>query len=184
MCIVRREVQADVLVDRLVAAGFASQDVSVLLPSRRASTHFAEQHRTRAPGASAEGIGAGGLVGGALGLLAGLGALAIPGLGPLVAAGPLAVGLGSAATVATVGGLAGHLVGMGIPEIEAKLYERKLQGGDIVVSVQTEGRRERRRAEETFRGVLADDIVSASDERDADPAASRRDGAPAPGSRR
>jgi len=159
-CIAKSELQAIDIVDGLKGSGFSSGDVSVLFPDKGASRDFAHEQKTKAPEGAAAGAGTGGVLGGALGWLAGIGTLAIPGLGPFVAAGPIMAALSGAAAGAAVGGLTGALVGMGIPEHEAKLYEGKVRGGNILISVHTEDREERRRAKEVFEGAGAEHVVS------------------------
>jgi hypothetical protein len=149
--IVESRVQAEAIVDRLLSAGFAANDISALFPDDKGTKAFAHEQHTKAPEGAATGAGAGGLVGGTLGVLAGIGALAIPGLGPFIAAGPILAGLSGIAAGAAVGGLTGALVGMGIPEFEAKMYENKLKAGNILVSVHTEDGNERSRATEIFK---------------------------------
>jgi hypothetical protein len=124
-------VEAERGVDTLIAAGFPSADISVLLPDTRATKDFAHQKDTKAPEGTTAGVTAGGIVGGALGVLAGMGALAIPGVGPLIAAGPIMAGLAGLGVGGAVGGLVGALVGMGIPEYEAKLYEGRVKNGGV-----------------------------------------------------
>src|SRR5437016_7138797 len=125
------EGQACRIVDDLRAAGFSNDDISVLLPDKAGTRDFALEKGTKAPEGAATGAGAGGVVGGALGWLAGIGALAIPGVGPFIAAGPIMAALSGAAVGAAVGGVGGALIGMGIPEYEAKREESKLQAGKI-----------------------------------------------------
>ena len=163
MCIVQNQTDAEAIVGRLQSAGFASNDISVLFPNKQGTKDFAHEHNTKAPEGAVAGAGAGGVLGGTLGLLAGIGALAIPGLGPFIAAGPLLAALSGAAAGATVGGIAGALVGMGIPEIEAKRYEGKIKGGNLLISVHTESSDEVKRAEEIFKGARAEDICSTSE---------------------
>src|SRR6185503_18380507 len=127
-CIVNASKAASV-VDRLKAAAFSNSDISVLMPDRSGTRDFAVQHETKAPEGAATGAGTGAAVGGALGWLAGIGALAIPGLGPLIAAGPIMAALSGAAVGGTLGGITGALIGMGIPEFEAKRFEGKIKGG-------------------------------------------------------
>jgi hypothetical protein len=136
--IAKTEAQAERIVADLEAAGFDYGDISVLLPDRSGTRDFAHEKGTKAPEGAAAGAGTGGLLGGALGLLAGIGTLAIPGIGALIAAGPILATLSGAAVGATVGGITGALVGMGIPEYEAKLYEGKLRDGNILISVHAE----------------------------------------------
>jgi len=163
MCIVETQGKAEFLVEQVEQAGFPRSDVSVLLPSKSGTKDFAHEQNTKAPEGAVAGAGAGGAVGGTLGLLAGIGALAIPGLGPFIAAGPLLAALSGAAAGAAVGGITGALVGMGIPEIEAKRYEGKIKGGNILISVHTNSSNEQKRVETIFKTNGAYDIVSASE---------------------
>lgn len=162
-CIANSETQATNIVSRLKDAGFSGNDISVLLPDRSGSRDFAHEQRTKAPEGAATGAGAGGVLGGALGWLAGIGALAIPGLGPFIAAGPIMAALSGAAVGAAVGGLTGALVGMGVPEFEAKRYESKIKDGNILISVHSENRDETRRAKEIFEEQGASDISTSSE---------------------
>jgi len=157
-CIAQSEAQATTIVDELKAAGFSNNDISVLFPDKAGTKDFAHEQNTKAPEGAATGAGTGGVLGGALGWLVGIGALAIPGLGPLVAAGPIMAALSGAAAGAAVGGLSGALIGMGIPEYEAKRYEGKVKDGNILVSVHTEDSTERDRAKEIFTRAGAHDI--------------------------
>src|SRR6185503_9448246 len=116
------------------SVGFTPNDVSVLFPDKQGTKDFAHEHNTKAPEGAVAGAGTGGVLGGTVGLLAGIGALAIPGVGPFLAAGPIMAALSGAAVGATVGGIAGALVGLGIPEFEAKRYAGKVQGGNVLVS--------------------------------------------------
>lgn len=118
---------------------------------------------TKAPEGAATGAGTGGVLGGVLGWLAGIGALAIPGIGPFVAAGPIMALLGGAAVGATVGGITGALIGMGIPEYEAKRYESKLKEGKILISVHSENSDETDRAKTIFKNAGAEDITTSSE---------------------
>ena len=163
MCIVQNQNQAESVVGQLQSAGFANSDISVLFPNKSGTKDFAHEHNTKAPEGAIAGAGAGGVLGGALGLLAGIGALAIPGLGPFIAAGPLLAALSGAAAGATVGGITGALIGMGIPEIEAKRYEGKIKGGNLLISVHTETSDEQKRAETIFKTARAEDICSTSE---------------------
>src|SRR3982750_1834244 len=126
---------AEHAVDTLIAAGFRTEDISVLLPDNVGTKEFAHEKNTKAPEGAATGAGTGAVVGGTLGLLAGIGALAIPGLGPFIAAGPIMGALAGAGTGGVVGGLIGALIGMGIPEYEAKRYEGMIKQGKILLSV-------------------------------------------------
>src|SRR6266850_5159110 len=129
-CLARDERQACAIVEELQSAGFSNNDISVLLPDRAGTRDFAHEKGTKAPEGAVAGATTGGLLGGALGWLEGIGALAIPGVGPFIAAGPIMAALSGAAVGATVGGLTGALVGMGIPEFEAKRYEGRIKEGN------------------------------------------------------
>jgi len=159
-CFAKSELQAIDIVDGLKAAGFSSGDVSVLFPDKGATRDFAHEQKTKAPEGAAAGAGTGGVLGGALGWLAGVGSLAVPGLGPFIAAGPIMGALSGAAAGAAVGGLAGALIGLGIPEHEAKLYEGKVAGGNILISVHTEDRAGRQRAREVFEEAGAEHVAT------------------------
>jgi hypothetical protein len=152
--------QAETIVNELQRAGFSSDDVSALFPDKQGTRDFAHEKNTKAPEGAITGASAGGAIGGTLGLLAGIGALAIPGLGPFIAAGPIMAALSGAAAGATVGGVAGALVGMGIPELEAKRYEGKVKGGNILLSVHVEGSEARDRAKKIFESGGATDVTT------------------------
>src|SRR3954447_8587950 len=163
MCIVNSRHQAESAVAALNAAGFRGNDISALLPDKDTTKDFAHVHNTKAPEGAVTGAGAGGALGGTLGLLAGIGALAIPGGGPLIAAGPLLATLSGAAAGAAVGGLTGSLVGLGIPEIEAKRFEGTVRGGNILLSVHVESSEAQKQAENIFKQVGAESVVSAGE---------------------
>lgn len=154
--------QATRIVGDLKAAGFSGHDISVLFPDREGTRDFAHEQNTKAPEGAAAGASAGGAVGGVLGLLAGIGALAIPGVGPFIAAGPILAALSGGAVGAAVGGLAGTLVGLGIPELEARVYEGKLSNGNILIAVYTGDRDELHRAKEIMQDAGAEDVSSGS----------------------
>jgi len=156
--------QAETAVNELQrVTGIGVGDISVLLPDKRASHDFAHEHNTKAPEGAVAGAGAGGLLGGTLGLLAGIGALAIPGIGPFIAAGPLLAAMSGAAAGAAVGGISGALIGLGIPEIEAKAYEGKLRGGNVLIAVHTDSNEEQKAAREVLKRNGAHDIDVASE---------------------
>lgn len=157
-CIAKNLVQAEAIVDGLKSAGFSNNDISVLFPDKHGTKDFAHEHHTKAPEGAATGAGAGGVVGGALGWLAGIGALAIPGAGPFIAAGPIMAALSGAAVGAAVGGVGGALIGLGMPEYEAKRYEGKIKAGNILVSVHSDDSDETKRAKEVFERCNAEDI--------------------------
>jgi hypothetical protein len=162
-CTVKTIDQASVIVDRLKAAGFANSDISVLMSDTGSTKDFAINNQTKAPEGAATGAGAGAVVGGALGWLAGIGALAVPGVGPLIAAGPIMAALSGAAVGGALGGITGTLVGLGIPEYEAKKYEGKVKGGGALISVHSDNSAETDRAKEIFNAAGADDISAASE---------------------
>lgn len=159
-CIAATRSQAEIIVGRLQSAGFSNNDVSVLFPDKETTRDFAHEKNTKAPEGIATGAGTGGVVGGALGWLAGIGALAIPGVGPFIAAGPILAALSGAALGATVGGIAGGLIGLGFPELEAKRYEGKIKAGNILISVHTEDSEQVKLAEKIFTDAGATDICS------------------------
>ena len=150
-------------VDQLNRAGFSTQDISVLMSDKNTSHEFATEKNTKAPEAAATGAGVGGGVGGAVGLLAGLGALAIPGVGPLIAAGPIMGALAGLGVGGALGGLVGGLVGMGIPEYEAKRYEGRVKDGGILLSVHCDSSDEVSTAKDVLKAAGADDISSAGE---------------------
>jgi hypothetical protein len=156
--IAKTESQAITIADQLKAAGFSESDVSVLFPDKQGTKDFAHEQNTKAPEGAATGAAGGAVIGGALGWIVGIGALAIPGLGPFIAAGPIMAALAGAAGGGAVGGLTGALIGMGIPELEAKQYEGKIKDGNILMSVNTEDSKERERAKEIFTNNGAEDI--------------------------
>ena len=152
------EGQASRIVDDLTASGFSSNDISVLFPDKGTTHEFSHEKNTKAPEGAVTGAATGGVLGGTLGLLAGIGALAIPGVGPLIAAGPLLAALSGAAAGATVGGIAGGLIGLGIPELEAKRYENRISEGNILISVHTTTGEEVSRAKDILEKADAEDI--------------------------
>jgi hypothetical protein len=158
--IARTEAQAAMIAEDLQKAGFNMSDISVLVPAAASDRDLGHEKNTKMPEGAATGAATGGVLGGALGLLAGIGAIAIPGLGPFIAAGPIMGLLGGAAAGATAGGVTGALVGLGIPEYEAKQYESKLRSGNLLISVHTEDRRERELAKDIFERHSADDIAT------------------------
>ncbi|WAK03910.1 hypothetical protein [Methylobacter sp. YRD-M1] len=157
-CIAQTNDQVEHIVSQLKAAGFDNNDISVLLPDKSSEHEFGHEKHTKSP----EGTTIGGTIGlgtGAiLGWLAGIGSLAIPGVGPLIAAGPIMGALSGAAVGAATGGLAGALIGLGIPEYEAKRYEGRIQGGNALISVHTETSEARSKVKEIFEEANAEDI--------------------------
>jgi hypothetical protein len=151
---------AEQAADALVNGGFAAGDISVLLPENLGTREIGTEKSTKAPEGATAGAGTGAVLGGALGLLAGIGALAIPGVGPLIAAGPIMATLAGMGVGGTVGGLTGALVGLGIPEYEAKRYEGIIQKGGILLSVHCSTSDEVKRAKEILKNTGAQDISS------------------------
>lgn len=159
----RSRSQAENAVDALRADGFRSDDISVLLPDQQSSEEFAHEKNTKTPEGTTTGVVTGGAVGGTLGLLAGIGALAIPGLGPFIAAGPIMGALAGVGAGGAVGGLVGALVGMGIPEYEAKRYEGHVKDGGILLSVHCDDSDWVSRAKRILEQTGAHDVSSAGE---------------------
>jgi hypothetical protein len=157
--------QAERAVDTIIGNGFSNSDVSVLLPDNQSPKEFAHEKHTKAPEGTTTGVAAGGTLGGALGLLAGIGALAIPGLGPFIAAGPIVGALAGLGAGAAVGGFVGALVGMGIPEYEAKRYEGRVKEGGVLLSVHCDTSNQIARAKELLKRTGAEDISSSGEEK-------------------
>jgi hypothetical protein len=155
--------QAENAVDTLVSDGFRTEDISILLPENVGTKDFAHEKNTKAPEGTATGAGAGVVIGGTLGLLAGIGALAIPGLGPFIAAGPIMATLAGIGTGGVVGGVIGALVGMGVPEYEAKRYEGLIKEGRILLSVHCDSSDWVKRAKNVLERTGARDISSTSE---------------------
>jgi hypothetical protein len=156
--------QADAIADHLHDANFSPDDVSVLFADKEGTRDFAHEKHTKAPeGATAGGV-TGGVAGGVAGWLVGIGALAIPGVGPLIAAGPILAALSGAAVGAAAGGIAGGLIGLGIPEYEARQYEEKIKAGGVLIAVHSENADETKRAKKILEEGGAKDIATRSDE--------------------
>lgn len=160
-CIAKSHSQAEQIVERLQASGFPSQEISILLPDTEGKHDIAHVKASKAPEGATTGAATGGVAGGVIGLLAGIGALAIPGVGPLIAAGPIMAALSGAAIGGTAGGVVGGLIGLGIPEIEAKRYEEKIKAGNYLIAVHTATDDQEDRAKEIFKTAGAEDITSA-----------------------
>ena len=166
--IYQNRAQAERGVDELIAAGFSSSDISVLMADTEGTRDFAHEKSTKAPEGAAAGAATGGAIGGTLGLLAGIGSLAIPGVGPFIAAGPIMGALAGLGVGGAVGGLVGALVGMGIPEYEAKRYEGRVKEGGILVSVHCDTSDEVSRAKDVLERTGAQDVSSAGEKAGAD----------------
>ncbi|MFZ6846484.1 hypothetical protein [Undibacterium sp. RuTC16W] len=162
-CIAQTKAQAESIVETLKSAHFSSAEISVLLPDQSGTRDFAHEQNTKVPEGTATGGVAGMGVGAILGWLAGIGTLAIPGVGPFIAAGPIMAALGGAAVGGAAGGLIGALVGMGIPEYEAKLYDGKIRNGNVLISVHTENSDQVKTVKEIFQNAGAEDIKSTSE---------------------
>ena len=156
--IAKTENQAINIANQLQSAGFSPNDISVLFPDKTGTRDFAHEQHTKAPEGAATGAGSGAVLGGALGWLVGIGALAIPGVGPFIAAGPIMAALAGAGAGAAAGGLTGALIGMGIPELEAKQYEGKIRSGNILMSVHAEDGAEVTRAKEILKSGGAEEV--------------------------
>src|ERR1700677_3270540 len=155
--------QAERVVDRLLKEGFSNDDISVLLRDNQGTKDFAHEKNTKAPEGTTTGVTAGGVIGGTLGLLAGIGALAIPGLGPFIAAGPIMGALAGLGVGGAVGGLIGALVGMGIPEYEAKRYEGRIKEGGVLLSVHCDTSDDIKRAKDLLKNTGAEDVSSSGE---------------------
>lgn len=155
---------AESAVEMLKNAGFTNSDISVLFSTPDNSKEFAHENSTKSPEGAATGAVSGAAVGGILGWLAGIGTLAIPGVGPLIAAGPIMATLAGVGIGGTVGGLTGALVGLGIPEYEAKRYEGQINDGGILISVHAEDDKAVKRAEDILTKVGAESISSKEEE--------------------
>jgi hypothetical protein len=161
--IYRDRTSAENAVDRLIADGFRSEDISVLLQDNVGTKDFAHDKQTKAPEGTTTGVIAGGAIGGTLGLLAGIGALAIPGLGPFIAAGPIMGALAGLGSGGVVGGVVGALIGMGIPEYEAKRYEGRIKEGGVLLSVHCDNSDWVGKAKDLLKATGAEDVSSAGE---------------------
>jgi len=158
--IYRDQLSVENAVDALRQEGFRNTDISVLFPENEGTKDFAHEKNTKAPEGATTGATSGALIGGGLGWLAGIGALAIPGLGPFIAAGPIMAALAGAGAGGVVGGLTGALVGMGIPEYEAKRYEGRVKDGGILLSVHSDNSEWTKKAKQVLERTGAQDVSS------------------------
>jgi hypothetical protein len=154
---------AERAIDHLMAVGFTDSDISLLVPDDEWSRSIAHEKHTKAPEGASTGGAAGGVIGGTLGLLAGIGVLAIPGVGPLIAAGPIMAALAGLGVGSAFGGIVGALVGLGIPEYEAKRLVGRVQDGDILISVHCDSSAEIAAANDALQATGAQDIASANE---------------------
>ena len=158
--LVNNEVQAAQIFEELQEAGFSNGDISILIPE---GSRMSAEKSTKMPEGAATGAAAGGALGGVLGFLAGVGTIALPGLGAFIAAGPILAALGGAAAGATAGGLTGALVGLGMPEYEAKQYEKRMAGGKLLISVHTDYDDQRAMARDILERCGAESIATAGE---------------------
>ncbi|HEY2895187.1 MAG TPA: hypothetical protein VGJ16_13265 [Pirellulales bacterium] len=162
-CVATTDAQAVRIANRLRNAGFSPGDISILAPDRSGTRDLGHDNATKAPEGATAGGGAGAILGGALGWLAGIGALAIPGLGPLIAAGPILATLSGVAIGGAVGGMTGALVGMGIPEYEARQFESKLREGNILMCTHVDDSEEAARVRQILSEEKAENISTGSE---------------------
>ena len=162
-CIFKTQDQAERAVERLKDAGFSSESVSMLFADTSGARSFAHEHGTKAPEGATTGGVAGFVAGGILGWLAGIGSLAIPGLGPFIAAGPIMGALSGAAVGTAIGGIAGALIGMGMPEFEARRYESKVKEGNILCSVHVESEEQADRATNILKECGGEDVATSGE---------------------
>lgn len=154
------QLTAEDAVETLKDTGFRNTDISVLFPDNQGTKDFAHEKHTKAPEGAVTGGSSGAVIGGALGWLAGIGALAIPGIGPFIAAGPLMGMLGGIGVGSAIGGITGALIGLGIPEYEAKRYEGRIQRGSILLSVHCDDPDWAKRARNILTQSGAEDVAS------------------------
>src|SRR5881275_743670 len=147
-------------VDVLRQENFRNTDISVLFPENQGTKDFAHEKNTKAPEGAATGAGSGAVIGGTLGWLTGIGALAIPGVGPFIAAGPIVAALAGAGVGGAIGGITGALIGLGIPEYEAKRYEGRVKDGGILLSVHSDDSQWTKKAKEILERTGAQDVSS------------------------
>jgi heat induced stress protein YflT/ActD protein len=155
--------QVERAIDQLRSAGFRPTDISVLVPENLGTKELAHEKHSKAPEGASTGAASGAVLGGVLGWLTGIGALAIPGLGPFLAAGPIVALLAGVGAGATVGGVTGALIGLGIPEFEAKRYEGLIKSGRILLSVHSDDREWTKRAKAILEATGADDISATAE---------------------
>ncbi|MGE5679805.1 MAG: DUF3341 domain-containing protein [Bacillota bacterium] len=149
--------------ESLRASGFRHEDISVLMSENIGTKDTGFEKATKAPEGAATGAGTGAVIGGALGWLVGIGALAIPGIGPFIAAGPIVAALAGLGAGGAIGGIAGTLVGMGIPEYEAKRYDGRIKSGGMLLSVHCDDSDWSKKAKDILINTGAEDISSTSE---------------------
>lgn len=146
-------------------ANFRREDISVLYPDNEGTKDLGLEKATKAPEGASAGAGTGAVIGGVLGWLAGVGAIAIPGVGPFIAAGPIVAALAGAGAGGIVGGLTGTLIGLGIPEYEAKRYEGRIKKGGILISVHCDDSNWTQKAKTILQETGAEDVSSTGEAR-------------------
>jgi ActD protein len=161
--IYRDRTSVENVVDVLRRENFRNTDISVLFPENQGTKDFAHEKNTKAPEGAATGAGSGAVIGGTLGWLTGIGALAIPGLGPFIAAGPIVAALAGVGVGGAIGGITGALIGMGIPEYEAKRFEGRVKEGGILLSVHCDDSNWTKRAKEILERTGAQDVSSSGE---------------------
>ncbi len=157
-CVAQTDAHAVEIIQQLKTAGFRHEEISILFPDKQRKRDFGHHEQTKAPEGLAVGASAGGALGAALGWLAGVGALAIPGAGPFIAAGPLMGALNGVAVGAALGGITGVLVGIGMPEHAARRYEGKIKSGSVLISVHSETTETKNKVKDIFEWTGAGDI--------------------------
>lgn len=157
--IVSNASEAEHAVDGLNRAGFVDEEISASFPDKAGTRDFAHAQHTKAPESVVAGASVGGVIGATLGLLAGLGTFAIPGVGPVSAAGTILAGLGAAVAGAAAGALTGGLIGFGVPEVDANRYEGKIKGGNISIAVHVDDAERRAKARDVLEAAGAADVV-------------------------
>jgi hypothetical protein len=150
-------------INELRLAGFRNSDISLLMQDTPGTKELAHEAHTKAPEGATAGAGAGAVVGGVLGWLIGIGAIAIPGVGPFIAAGPIVAALAGIGAAGTAGGLIGALVGVGMPEYEAKQYEGRIRKGHLLLSVHSDDSKWAKKAHEILKKVGAEDVGSTAE---------------------
>jgi hypothetical protein len=147
-------------VEAFRGAGFRNSDISILMPEGQSAKDIGTEAHSKAPEGAVAGAASGAVLGGVLGWLVGVGAIAIPGIGPFLAAGPIVAALAGVGAAGTAGGLLGALIGVGIPEYEAKRYEGRIRKGHILLSVHCDDHDWARRAKDLLKQVGAEDVAT------------------------
>ena len=157
------QVSADAAVDTLREKGFRPTDISILFPENSGSKEFGHEKGTKSAEGAVAGGSSGAVIGGALGWLAGIGALAIPGVGPFIAAGPIVAALAGMGAGGALGGTTGALIGLGMPEYQAKRYEGRMRNGGILLSVHADDHEWANKGRQILEQTGAEDIASTTE---------------------